>query len=277
MSNEDGHPRSLGEHDQVDISRANPARMYDYYLGGAHNFAVDREAAEKVLAILPETRTFAAQNRAFLQRVVRFLVGEVGITQFLDLGSGIPTVGNVHEVAQAMNPDCRIVYVDHEPVAVAQSRRLLADNENCAVIHADIRQPQSVLAHQDATRLLDFGSPIAVLMLQVLPFVPDSDDPPSIVAAYREACAPGSYLALAHSLTPEYWPGAVSEAIELYTTSTHPLCLRTPEQVAVLFDGYDLVEPGVVFTAAWRPDRAVTQQEAISSRAVAGLGLLTSG
>jgi S-adenosyl methyltransferase len=219
-------------------------------------------------------RPFARENRAFLRRVVRHLVTEAGIDQFLDLGSGIPTVGNVHEIAQAANPDAHVVYVDHESVAVAQSRRLLEGNPNAAIIHGDVREPAGVLDHPDARRLLDFGRPVAVLMLQVLPFVPDADDPAKIVGAYRSACGAGSYLALAHSLTPEYWPGAVDEAIELYTTSTHPLCLRTPEQVEALFEGYDLVEPGVVFTSAWRPDQPVTDEEARQSRAVAGLGTL---
>jgi hypothetical protein len=268
-------PITFDDPPQVDLTRANPARMYDYYLGGAHNFAVDREAADKVLAILPETRTFARDNRAFLQRVVRYLVREAGITQFLDLGSGIPTVGNVHEIAQGIDPDCRVVYVDHESVAVAQSRRLLQGNDNAAVIHADVRNSDYVLGHRETRRLLDFDRPLGLLMLQVLPFVPDKDDPAGIVATYRDVCAQGSYLALAHSLTPEYWPGAVDTAIELYTNSTHPLCLRTPEQVGTMFDGYDLVEPGVVFTSAWRPDAEITDEQAQRSRAVAGLGKLS--
>jgi hypothetical protein len=261
--------------ESVDISRPNPARMYDYYLGGAHNFAVDREAADRVLAILPETREFAMRNRAFLQRVVRYLAAEVGITQFLDLGSGIPTVGNVHEVAQAVHPNNRVVYVDHEPVAVAQSQRLLAGNPYAAVIHADVRDHETVLNHPETLRLLDFSKPLAVLMLQVLPFIPDADDPARVVAGYRDACVTGSYLALAHSLSFDYWPGAVAEAVEMYTKSTHPLNLRTPDQVAAFFDGYDLVDPGVVFTAAWRPEKPVSDEEAIGSRAVAGLGLLS--
>jgi hypothetical protein len=271
---EDVPPISFGEPPQVDLTKANPARMYDYYLGGAHNFAVDREAAEQVLAILPETRTFARENRAFLRRVVRYLVREAGITQFLDLGSGIPTVGNVHEIAQGIDPSCRVVYVDHEPVAIAQSRRLLADNANATVIHADVRDSAHVLGNAETLRLLDFDRPLGLLMLQVLPFVPDSDDPAAIVAAYRVACAPGSYLALAHSLTPEFWPGAVAEAVKLYTNSTHPLCLRTPDEVSTFFAGYELIEPGVVFTSGWRPDQPVTGEEARRSRAVAGLGRL---
>src|SRR3954452_15030989 len=214
--------------ESVDVSRPNPARMYDYYLGGAHNFAVDREAADRVLAILPETREIAMRHREFLQRVVRFLTVEAGITQFLDLGSGIPTVGNVHQVAQAAHPNNRVLYVDHEPVAVAQSQRLLADNPYAAVIHADVRDHETVLNHPETRRLLDFSKPLAVLMLQVLPFIPDGDDPAQVVAMYRDACVSGSYLALAHSLSFDYWPGAVAEAVAMYTKSTHPLNLRTP-------------------------------------------------
>ncbi|GAA0530705.1 hypothetical protein GCM10011581_28580 [Saccharopolyspora subtropica] len=258
----------------VDRTRANPARMYDYYLGGAHNFAVDRDAAERVLAVLPETRTFALENRAFLQRVVRYLVTEAGIDQFLDLGSGIPTVGNVHEIAQGLNPRARVVYVDHEPVAVAQSQRMLAGNDRATIIHADLRHPDLVLGHADTRRLLDLTRPVAVLMISVFPFIPDSDDPVSIIGAYRAACAPGSYLALSHSLTPEYWPGEVTQAIELYQSSTHPLHLRDPEQVRRLFTGYRMVEPGLVFTSAWRPERPVSEEKARESRAVAGLGVL---
>ncbi|WP_043728419.1 SAM-dependent methyltransferase [Kutzneria sp. 744] len=260
--------------ESVDVSRPNPARMYDYYLGGAHNFAVDREAADRVLAILPETREFAIRNREFLQRVVRFLAADAGITQFLDLGSGIPTVGNVHEVAQAVDPGNRVVYVDHEPVAVAQSQRLLAGNPYAAVIQADVRDHDSVLSHPETLRLLDFSQPLAVLMLQVLPFIPDSDDPGRVVASYRDACVSGSYLALAHSLSFDYWPGAVAEAVDMYTKSTHPLNLRSPDQVAAFFAGYDVVDPGVVFTAVWRPEKPVSDDEAVGSRAVAGLGLL---
>ncbi|GAA4839801.1 SAM-dependent methyltransferase [Saccharopolyspora rosea] len=258
----------------VDRTRPNPARMYDYYLGGAHNFAVDRAAADEVLAVLPETRTFARHNRAFLQRAVRYLVTEAGITQFLDLGSGIPTVGNVHEIAQRLDPRCRVVYVDHEPVAVAQSQRMLADNDRAAIVRADLRDAGTVLAHPETTRLLDFSRPVGVLMISVFPFIPDSDDPAGIVAAYRDACVPGSHLALSHSLTPEYWPGEVEQAIDLYRNSTHPLHLRDPDQVAALFAGYRLVDPGLVFTSAWRPDVPVDAAQARDSRAVAAVGEL---
>jgi len=261
--------------DSVDISRPNPARMYDYYLGGAHNFAVDREAADRVLAILPETREFAMRNREFLQRVVRFLAAEAGITQFLDLGSGIPTVGNVHEVAQAVHPATVSSTSTTSPSPSPSRSASWPTNPYAAVVHADVRDHRAVLNHPDTLRLLDFSQPLAVLMLQVLPFIPDADDPAQVVATYRDACVSGSYLALAHSLSFDYWPGAVAEAVDMYTKSTHPLNLRTPDQVAAFFGGYALIDPGVVFTAVWRPEKAVTDEEAIGSRAVAGLGLLS--
>jgi len=258
----------------ADLTRPSPARMYDYYLGGAHNFAVDRDAADRVLATLPEVRTFAIENRAFLRRVVRYLVTEAGVTQFLDLGSGIPTAGNVHEIAQAINPECRVVYVDHDPIAVAHCERLLAAHPCAAAVRADLRHPDAVLSHPKAARLLDLARPLAVLLVSVLPFVPDSDDPAGIVAAYRAACAPGSYLALSHCLSAEYWTGGVQRAIEVYAETTHPVWLRVPDEVATLFRGYRMVEPGLVFTAAWRPDLPVTEEDARSSRGMAGLGWL---
>lgn len=270
-------PRNEPEGEDVlaglDLDRPSPARMYDYYLGGAHNTAADREAADRVLAMLPETATFARDNRSFLARVVRHLC-RAGITQFLDLGSGIPTVGNVHEIARSHTPDARVVYVDHEQIAVNTAHELLAGDPNTAMVQADVREPATVLQHPDVVRLLDFTRPVAVLLVSVFPFVADADDPAGIVAAYREACPPGSYLALSHSLTPEYWPGAVADAIKLYDGSTHPLHLRTPEQVGALFSGYQLVDPGLVFTSAWRPEMPVTDEQARASRGVAALGKL---
>ncbi|MGH3438446.1 MAG: SAM-dependent methyltransferase [Sciscionella sp.] len=259
---------------RLDLQRANPARMYDYYLGGAHNLAVDRATADRALAASPEIRTFAHENRAFLNRVVRYLVRDAGITQFLDLGSGIPTVGNVHEIAQNSNGDAKVVYVDHEPVAIGATRRLLAGNPNATIINADLRYPHDVLSHPETKRLLDFTRPVAVLMVSVLAFVPDADDPNGIVAAYRTACAPGSYLALSHGLTIDYWSYGTEHAIELYASTTHPLHPRRPEQVAALFAGYRMVEPGLVITSVWRPERPSSDQVHITRHSVAGLGRL---
>ncbi|MBO0841489.1 MAG: SAM-dependent methyltransferase, partial [Sciscionella sp.] len=181
-----------------DLRRADPSRMYDYYLGGASNLAVDRQAAEKVLAVLPEVREVSVDNRAFLRRVVRYLVTEVGVTQFLDLGSGIPTMGSVHEITQRVNPACRVVYVDHEPIAVARTKKLLLGNDNATIIDADVRRPAELFAQPEVHRLLDFDHPIAVLALQLVPYMSDAERPAELIAHYRDACPVGSYLAIAH-------------------------------------------------------------------------------
>lgn len=256
----------------VDLEHPNPARMYDYYLGGAHNFGADRRAAETVLEMVPAMRTFARDNRSFLRRAVRYLVGEAGITQLLDLGSGIPTVGNTHEVAQEINPEARVVYVDHEPVAVQTASSMLAGNPNTAVIGADLRHTETVLAHPETTRLLDFTKPVAVLTVSVFPFIPDEDNPEGIIATYRDACPGGSYLALSHALSLDYMPEAAGDVMGVYDTTTHPLHLRSPERITAFFDGYEIVEPGVVFTAAWRPEQPVTAERARASYAMAAVG-----
>ncbi|MCI2417311.1 SAM-dependent methyltransferase [Saccharopolyspora sp. K220] len=225
-------------------------------------------ASAELFENLPETRTSAQQNRGFLQRVVRYLAADAGITQFLDLGSGVPTVGNVHEIAQGVAPAARVVYVDHEPAAVAQSQQMLADNDRAIIIRADLRYPDLVLQHAETRRLLDFSQPVAVLMIEVFPFIADEDDPIGIIEHYRNACAPGSYLALSHGLTPEFWASKPQES------SAHPPHLRDPDQVAELFSGYRMVEPGLVFTSDWRPDRPITDEQAKQNRALAGLGAL---
>ena len=180
------------------IGLANSARMYDYLLGGAQNFAVDREAVHAALARFPHLARSAQANRAFLRRVVRYCLTELGITQFLDLGSGVPTVGNVHEVAHALDPTARLVYVDHEPVAVAVARRLLADTHTVAVLQADLTDPATVLASAEVADTLDLTAPVAVLVLSVLRFVPDTANPAGAIATYLDALAPGSALALSH-------------------------------------------------------------------------------
>ncbi|HEX4221531.1 MAG TPA: SAM-dependent methyltransferase, partial [Pseudonocardiaceae bacterium] len=171
------------------------ARVYDWYLGGANNFAVDREFGRQVEEALPSVKALAAANRAFLHRAVRYLADQ-GIRQFLDLGSGIPTVGNVHEIAQKVDPGTRVVYVDHEPVAYNYAKDLLRDNEFATVIQADIRDPELVLNHDDTRRLLDFSQPVGLLLISVLPFVPE--DPAPLLARYRQPLVSGSYQAITH-------------------------------------------------------------------------------
>ncbi len=239
---------------QAEIDTPNVARMYDYYLGGYHNFAVDRQAAEAVIATYPDFALAMRANRAFLHRAVRFLLSQ-GIDQFLDIGSGIPTVGNVHEVAQRVNPDARVLYVDSDPVAVAHSEHILAGAPNTAVLQADARWPERILGDQTTRRLLNFERPVAVLMLTVLHFVTDDVEALRTVRSLRDAMAPGSYLVLSHG-TPEHdVPEAVKErVVGLYRTSNTPAKPRTATEVLRFFEGFDLVTPGLVYTPAWRAE-----------------------
>jgi hypothetical protein len=226
--------------------------MYDYYLGGAHNFAVDREMANRAIEAWPELPQIMRANRAFLRRAVRFLVGR-GIRQFLDLGSGIPTAGNVHDVALSADPACRIVYVDIDPVAVLQGRALLQDHPQVTAVRADLRDPTSLLAHPEVRGQLDLSRPVAVMMVAVLHFIPDRDDPAGIVARYRDSVAEGSYLAICHA-SDDAQPGRAAEHRAMYARTPTPMTMRSRDEVEALFDGFELVEPGVAYMATWRPD-----------------------
>ncbi|MFD9733799.1 SAM-dependent methyltransferase [Umezawaea sp. NPDC059074] len=240
----------------VDLTRPSVARMYDYFLGGSHNFAVDRETAKAIEKIYPGMAGAARANRDFLRRAVRYLAGE-GIDQFLDLGSGIPTVGNVHEIAQQVNPDSRVAYVDVEPVAVAHSIALLAKDPLTVAVQADLRDPDAVLANQEIRALLDFDRPIAVLLAAALHFVPDSDHPHAAVARYRDAVVPGSYLAISHGSLDGVPQDSVTsgERVQaVYQRTDAQLVLRSAAEIARFFDGLDLVDPGVVLLPEWRPD-----------------------
>ncbi|MBP2368982.1 SAM-dependent methyltransferase [Pseudonocardia parietis] len=231
----------------------NLARMYDYYLGGSHNFAVDRAAADRAVRTVPHARTFALANRAFLGRVVRLLVAE-GIDQFLDLGSGVPTVGNVHEIAQAASPAARVAYVDIEPVAVGVAARVLAGNPNATITHADIRDTEAVLTAPGVAGLLDFDRPVAVLAIAILHALPDADDPAGVLAAYRDACCPGSYLAVSHLAATSFSTEQQKTVHEVLDETPTPVTLRTREQLAAMLTGYRILEPGVTLLPAWRPD-----------------------
>jgi hypothetical protein len=233
----------------VDVDRPSVARVYDYQLGGSHNFAVDREAAERVTALMPGLPSLLRANRAFLRRAVRTLV-DAGMRQFLDLGSGIPTAGNVHEIAQKAAPDSRVVYVDIDPVAVAHSRALLAGNERAMVVHGDLRRPDAILADPTVNGLLDLREPVAVLMVAVLHFVSDTDGPAGIVARYRDSCVPGSYLVLSHAARDS----SVDKAAEEYTQAVSNIWLRGPDEVAALLAGYELLPPGLTSVTRWQPD-----------------------
>ncbi|MCX4468918.1 SAM-dependent methyltransferase [Micromonospora sp. NBC_01655] len=234
-------------------NRPNVARMYDYYLGGCHNFAVDRAAARQVLDIFPDTGVAAQTNRAFLRRAVRYAV-EQGVRQFLDIGAGLPTQGNVHEVVQSVAPDSRVVYVDYDEVAVAYARRLLGDAARTVVVRGDLRRPDELLADPDVTAAIDLTRPVAVLLVAVLHFVPDADDPYAAVARLRDATAPGSHLLLSHLTLDGAPPLPAQRGREVYQQSTAQLVPRTRPEILRFFDGYELVEPGLAWLADWRPD-----------------------
>ncbi|HEU5474156.1 MAG TPA: SAM-dependent methyltransferase [Actinophytocola sp.] len=236
----------------IDLDRPNAARIYDYFLGGACNFEHDREFADKFLEIMPEAETAARRNRAFLRRAVRFCVNK-GIRQFLDLGSGIPTVGNVHEIAQGMDPACRVLYVDNEPVAVAHSELMLEDVPNAAILQADLCDADTVLNSVSARQLLDFDEPMALLIVSVLHFVPDASDPASAVARYLKVMAPGSYFVFSHGTT-EGFEQDPAEAANAYRRTTNPGVGRSREEILAFMSGLELLEPGLVWTPMWRPD-----------------------
>ncbi|GAA3436957.1 SAM-dependent methyltransferase [Kutzneria kofuensis] len=254
----------------VDTERASAARMYDYYLGGFHNFEVDREKAKEVLAVLPEARTFARNNRAFLRRVVQYGV-EHGIRQFLDLGSGLPTVGNVHEIAQALVPDAHVVYVDNEPVAVAHSLDILTGNPYATCIQEDITDPDRVLHHPESQRLLNFSQPMMVLLCAVLHFVPDDQQPARIVEAYSGALASGSYLALSHATASDY-PDRLADVVGIYQHTQNQAHLRSRAEITAMVASFEhLVWPGVVYTPQWRPEHWADVGDPAKSLAFAAL------
>ncbi|ASU80109.1 hypothetical protein CDG81_19655 [Actinopolyspora erythraea] len=260
----------LGE---FDAHTPNIARMYDYFLGGSANFVADREAAEQLLRAFPGNVEWTHINRAFLGRAVR-ACAEAGIDQFLDLGSGIPTKGNVHEIAQQVNPAARVAYVDIETIAVNHARQLLADNPLVTMTQADITDPGAVLRAPGVTELLDFGRPIAVLAVAILDII-DVADPAALVAAYRDVCVPGSALVISHSAMLDISEEEVGGAQEVFETTTTPT-LRTRDhgEVLEMFAGYDLLDPGVVPSAQWRPDEPISEEYAARSNAYAGVGML---
>jgi SAM-dependent methyltransferase len=240
----------------VDPSQPSPARIYDFWLGGSQNFEADREAGRRAAAAMPTLVAAIRANRSFLGRVVRHLAGPAcGVTQFLDLGSGVPTVGNVHEVAMAVNPDVKVVYVDVDQVAVAHARHLLKDVAGAEAVLADLRRPETVLEHPLVRRTLDLERPVAVLMNAVLHFIPDEEDPAGIVAAYLDAVAPGSYLALSHAAPDLAHPGEQQEMLDDYRRSTKvPFINREPEQVAGWLSGLEIQPPGLVTVDQWQPE-----------------------
>jgi hypothetical protein len=239
---------------EIDTTRPHPARMYDAYLGGKDNYAADREAVRQILHSWPEVRAMARANRAAMQRMVRFLAGEAGIRQFLDIGTGIPSAGNVHEVAGQVAPDSRVVYVDNDPIVHVHANALLTGSGNTSIVLADLREPEAILAHPKVRELIDFARPVALLLIAILHFITDEEDPYGIVTTLRDALPSGSFLALSHGTADFHPPGVAGEAAASYQTATAPLVLRTFDRVSAFFDGFELVEPGLVQAPLWRPD-----------------------
>ena len=237
---------------QIDTSVASAARIYDYWLGGHNNFAADRRAAHEFSELMPEVQALARENRAFLQRAVRFLAGEAGIRQFLDLGTGLPTRGNVHEAAQSLAPGARVISVDNDPMVLVHSRALKT-GENTAVLQADLRDADTILSHPETRRLIDFTQPLAVLFVAVLHFIVDDAEASSAVSRYLSAAAPGSHLALSHA-NCEPDPDVAAAGSSVYARTAYPAAGRTPAQIRGFFGGLEMVEPGVVPIWQWRPD-----------------------
>ncbi|MFI5915241.1 SAM-dependent methyltransferase [Dactylosporangium sp. NPDC051541] len=231
----------------IDATVPNVARMYDYYLGGYHNFAADREAAEKILAIFPDTPAAAHGNRRFMQRAVRYLTDR-GVRQFLDIGAGLPTQGNVHE-----QTDGRVVYVDNDPVAVAQARTLVDGAERVSVAQADLREPDALLSDPHVSGHLDFAEPIAVMLVSIMHFVPDEDRPWELVARLRGALAPGSAIVLSHLTLDGVDMGPAEQGTQVYRRSNAPIIPRTRAGIERFFAGFELVDPGLVWIGEWHP------------------------
>jgi hypothetical protein len=240
---------------EIDTSKPHSARMYDYFIGGKNHFAADRETAAKVLQRSPSVRTAARENRAFLGRAVSYLAAEAGIRQFLDIGTGLPTTNNVHEVAQAIVPESHVVYVDNDPLVLAHARALLtsAPEGRTAYIHADLRDPAAILSHPDTRALLDFGRPIALMLVAILHFMPDEFKPAEAIATLVDALPSGSYLVASH-LTTDHDPAATSGGQQAMREAGIAMQKRSSDVFAEMaFSGLGLVPPGVVLASEWRP------------------------
>jgi S-adenosyl methyltransferase len=233
--------------DGVDTSTPNVARMYDYFLGGKDNFQADRTAAEEIMRLVPQIRRGALANRAFLRVAVRYLAAEAGIDQFLDVGVGLPTQGAAHEVLREVRPEARVAYVDYDPVVVSHARVLLAERDRSIAVRGDLRDPAALLADPEIRGHLDLGRPVAVILLAILHFISDDDDPARIIATVRDAIAPGSYLVVSHTV-----PGrvldrdAADRALKIYDHATEGIQPRTPAEIARLLEGFELLKPEVM-------------------------------
>lgn len=257
----------------IDISVPSVSRMNDFYLGGSHNFEADRKAAREVLRHLPGVPKVIQANRAFMRRAVTWAVGS-GVTQFLDVGCGMPAFGSVHEVARTADPGCRVVCVDHDPVVVAQARTRLEGDPRAAAVLADLRKPRQILESPELAEVLDLASPVALVLVSVLHFVEDQDDPHGAVAELTQGLAPGSLIVITHAAydgvpVPQE---QTARAVSVYRDIRNPMTMRSQEQIARFFEGYEMVEPGLVSKPHWRPDAPAEQEDPYAYSGFAGVG-----
>lgn len=236
----------------IDPTRPSAARMYDYYLGGKDNYQVDRDTATRMIEVVPDIRQTMQENRAFLRRAVRFMARE-GIRQFIDIGAGLPTVGNTHEIAEQVTPAARVVYVDNDPMVLVHARALLATDDNTTVAAADMRRPAEVLEHPETTRLIDFDAPVGVLLIAMMHFLTDGERP-RVVSYLHDALPSGSYIAATHVTRDGHSAEAVARGEAIYASTPTPIYVRERAEITRFFEGFELVEPGLVTLDAWRPD-----------------------
>lgn len=240
---------------KIDTSKPHPARMYDYMLGGKDNYEVDQEAAERFIKAAPEARMAVRANRSFLHRAVRHVVAEGGIRQILDIGTGLPTEPNVHQIAHAVAPETRVAYVDNDPIVSAHSMALLDGGSGTSIVLADLRDPEAILDHPEVRKVIDFDQPVALLLVAILHFISEAEDPDGIVATLRDALPTGSYLILSHATGDLHeGMGGRDEAAAVYNSATAPLNGRPRAQVLNYFGDFTLVDPGLVVVQDWRPD-----------------------
>ncbi|MEU3038852.1 SAM-dependent methyltransferase [Streptomyces griseoaurantiacus] len=237
----------------IDTSKPHPARMYDYFLGGKDNYEVDQEAAEQFMKAAPEVRDGVRANRYFMHRAVRHVVAEGGVRQILDIGTGLPTEPNVHQIARAVAPETRVAYVDNDPIVSAHSRALM-DQDDTSVVLADLRDPRGVLDHPEVRRVIDFDRPVAVLLVAIVHFLSEAQDPDGIVATLRDALPTGSYLVLSHA-TGDLHEDHREDAAAIYRRATASMNLRPHSRILDFFGDFTLVEPGLVTVPDWRPDK----------------------
>jgi O-methyltransferase involved in polyketide biosynthesis len=244
-----------GDAPRFDTTVPNVARIYDYFLGGKDNYAADREAAAKIRELIPDAAIACRENRKFLQRVVRYLA-EAGIRQFIDIGTGLPTRGNVHEIAQKHAPGACVVYVDYDPVVVSHATAFLA-GDNVTAIRGDLRSPEEILSNPDLTKLIDLSEPVAILLIAVLHFIKDDEDPPGFLKTLKQAMAPGSYLAISHITGDQIAKEDSLAAQDIYTNASAPVVPRTHEEIIQFFDHLMLINPGLVNISKWPAELSV--------------------